>query len=98
MLSHDELTDGMIFVLSLSDETGGRHHWVETLRGDVARRWHDIYRRSNWDALRAEAAGVFRRPATDAEAAAVLKARVRRIVIRPPAVRFEELATSPAAV
>ena len=34
-------------------------HWIEMLRGDVARRWYDIYRHSDWAAPRAEATDVF---------------------------------------
>jgi hypothetical protein len=59
MLSHDELTDGKPFILQMRDAAGARIWWLETLRGDVARRWYDIYRNSDWPALRREAGGVF---------------------------------------
>ena len=55
MLSPDELKDGMTFILQLKDTSGASVQWVETLRGDTARRWYDIYRRSDWEALQSEA-------------------------------------------
>jgi hypothetical protein len=48
MLSNDELTNGMPFVLKLWDAAGVATEWHETLSGDLARRWYDIYRRSDW--------------------------------------------------
>ena len=73
MLSHAILTDeevrgGKTFVLKLWDAVGVPTHWVETLRGEAARRWYDIYRRSDWDAVRAEGGAVFRHPASEGAA------------------------------
>jgi hypothetical protein len=71
MLSDDELTSGMPFILQLRDTAGERLMWLETLRGEVARRWYEIYRNSDWAALRREAAGVFLSPVSAAEAECV---------------------------
>ena len=97
MLSPDELKDGMTFILQL-DATAIRAgrareslQWVETLRGDTARRWYDIYRTSDWDALRAEAAGVFHRRVDDAELQHLRKQRRRCVFIHTPAVTADEL-------
>ena len=60
MLSNDELINGIPFILKLWDAAGVATEWCETLSGDLAWRWYDIYRRSDWDALRREAPGVFR--------------------------------------
>ena len=68
MLSNDELTDGMPFVLTLWDAAGTASHWVETLRGDVASRWYQIYRTSDWQALRLEGPAVFHTHVSEAEA------------------------------
>ena len=66
--------------------------WVETLRGDAAVRWYDIYRRSDWAALRAEAAGVFRgNGVTEGEAEKVRTSRNRCIYIHTDAVKADEL-------
>ena len=95
MLSPDELNDGMTFILQLQPRAapgGGPVQWVETLRGDTARRWYDIYRRSDWTALRAEAADVFHRRITEAEVTAVRAARPRCVFIHTPAVAADELA------
>src|SRR5437667_55854 len=51
MLSPDEIKDGMTFILQLATAAGGRVQWVETLRGDIAKRWYEIYRQSDWSAL-----------------------------------------------
>jgi hypothetical protein len=94
MLSPNELKDGMTFILQLgATATGGAPvQWVETLRGDTARRWYDIYRRSDWPALRAEAADVFHRRVTEAEAHATRAARRRSVFIHTPAVTADVLA------
>ena len=68
MLSHDELTDGMPFILQMRDAQGARVWWLETLREDVARRWYDIYRNSDWPALRREAGDVFQNRVSQADA------------------------------
>jgi hypothetical protein len=60
MLSNDELTNGIPFTLKLWDAAGAPTEWCETLSGDLARRWYDIYRRSDWEALRREGRAVFR--------------------------------------
>ena len=75
MLSHDELSNGTVFVLKLWDVAGVPSCWAETLRGETARRWYNIYRGSDWEALRAEAAGVFRNPVTEAEVEGILRLR-----------------------
>ena len=92
MLSTDELKDGMTFILQLTDAAGDPVQWVESLRGDTAKRWYEIYRRSNWSALRAEAADVFHRRVTAAEAEAVRTSRNRCVFIHTPAVHADELA------
>lgn len=92
MLSKDELSDGMTFLLKLLDADGVARFWVETLRDDTARRWYDIYRNSNWEALRTEARDVFHRSITDAEAEAILTSRHRRIYIHTDSVTSNELA------
>jgi hypothetical protein len=66
---------------------------VETLRGDAAARWYDIYLNSDWEALQAEAAGVFRNRVTEAEAEAVRRADSRCVVIRTMLVETGELET-----
>lgn len=92
MLSKDEISDGMIFLLKLLDADGTPRFWVETLRGDTAERWYDIYRNSNWEALRTEARDVFHRRITDAEADAILTSRHRRVYIHTDSVAANELA------
>ena len=92
MLSRDELKDGMTFILQLPDASGDPVQWVETLRGDTAKRWYEIYRRSDWTALRAEAADVFHRRVTSVEAEAVRTSRNRCVFIHTPAVNADELA------
>ena len=92
MLSPDELKDGMTFILQLKNTGGDNLQWVETLRGDIAKRWYQIYRDSDWTALRIEAADVFHRRVTDAEATSVRNERRRCIFIHTPAVNADELA------
>ena len=68
-LSADELRDGTTFILQLpSTGSGGRAdaddassgddakrvQWAETLRGETAKRWFQIYRLSDWTTLRAD--------------------------------------------
>jgi|SRR5437763_3215888 len=92
MLSPDEIKDGMTFILQLATAAGGRVQWVETLRGDIAKRWYEIYRQSDWSALRAEAADVFHRRVTEGEAQAVRTARYRCVFIYPTGVHEDDLA------
>src|SRR5690242_7072083 len=97
MLSKDDLANGTTFILKLRDATGAPVQWVETLRGDLAARWYEIYRASDWQALRAGAAGVFVHAVTE-EAAELARRAHRCIVIRPSAMRVEELAAATAPV
>jgi hypothetical protein len=92
MLSRDELSDGMTFILQLHDSGGALVQWVETFHGQMASRWYDIYERSDWEALRAEAADVFHRRVPDSEVHAVHKSRRRCIFIHTLAVKADELA------
>jgi hypothetical protein len=101
MLSHAILTDdevrrGKTFVLKLWDAVGVPTHWIETLRGEAARRWYDIYRRSDWDAVRAEAAAVFRHPMSEGAAHAAL-ASGRCIYLHTLLVETGELSAAPVA-
>jgi len=92
MLSKDELDGGMTFILKLWDAVGVATQWVESLEGATARRWYGIYRRSDWEALRAEAAGVFRHPVTEDALREVLKRQKRCIYIQTLMVEPAELA------
>jgi hypothetical protein len=94
MLSNDELINGMPFVLKLWDAAGVATEWRETLKGDVARRWYDIYRRSDWEALRREAPDVFRHRV---EATAAGHGRTygeRRVLIHTTAVNSAEMSAT----
>jgi hypothetical protein len=91
MLSHDELSDGTIFILKLWDAGGDASDWVETLREDAARRWYEIFRRCDWEALRAEAGGVFLHPATQGEVDHVRKTHKRLVFIHTTAVKSDEV-------
>ena len=91
MLSIDELAKGETFILKLKDASGTQIQWVQTLSGVAARRWYDIYQRSDWVALRAEAAGVFSNRVTDAEAERTQRS-ARCVVIETDAVKENELA------
>ena len=92
MLSPDELSDGMTFILQLADTAGDSVQWVETLRGETAKRWYEIYRRSDWEALRMEAADVFHRRVSKAEAEAVRTSRHRCIFVHTSEVKADGLA------
>jgi len=92
MLSKDEIADGMTFILKLWDAEGNPSQWVETLRGDTARRWYEIYRSSDWQVLRAEAANVFHRSVTEGEAEKIRTSRHRCIYIHTDSVLANELA------
>lgn len=91
MLSPDELSDGTIFILKLWDAGGAASHWVETLRDDAARRWYGIFRRGDWEALRAEAGGAFRHPASQNEVDRVRKAHKRLVFIHTTEVKADEV-------
>jgi hypothetical protein len=82
MLSTDELTDGTTFILKLPDLDGNVIYWVQKLMGDVARHWYNIYRQSDWQALRNEAADVFVAPVPQADAERIQKLQ-RCVVIQP---------------
>jgi len=97
MISNDELHDGMRFVLQLRNSAGVPSQWMETLKGDVARRWYEIYRDSDWAALRSEAAAVFCHPVTEAERNAFLETATRCISIDTAAVKVEDLQNGPAS-
>jgi hypothetical protein len=90
MLSTDELANGMTFILKLQDSAGTPIQWVQTLRGAIAKRWYDIYRRSDWVALRTEAASVFLNCVTEVEAEHKRKSG-RCVVIKTQAVKANEL-------
>jgi hypothetical protein len=92
MLSNDELTHGMPFVLTLWNGSGEASHWVETLRDDVARHWYEIYRSSDWDALRAEGPRVFRTRVTEDESRALRSYGRRCVVIHTTEVASEAMA------
>jgi hypothetical protein len=91
MLSNDELANGMPFILRLWDAAGVPKEWAETLRGAVARRWYDIYRRSDWEALRREASAVFRHVVDQADIERASPYGQRRVVIHTTAVSPAEL-------
>ena len=92
MLSRDEISDGITFILKLWDSDGVASVWVETLRGQTAKHWFEIYRTSNWNVLRNEASDVFHRAVTDAEAEAVRTSRNRCVYIQTQAVLSNDLA------
>ena len=93
MLSNDEITNGRTFILKLWDAEGKPTQWVEKLRGDVARRWYDIYASSNWQALRVEAANTFHHSVSESEAEATRLTRGARCVfIHTRSVKIDELA------
>lgn len=92
MLSHDELRNGRTFILKLWDSAGAPSQWVQLLRDDTARRWYDIYRRSDWAALRSEGADVFHDRVTSEEAERVRKSG-RCVFIQTTSVRPDEMAT-----
>jgi len=90
MLSIDEVANGETFILKLKDANGTPIQWMQTLRGAVAQRWNEIYEKSDWAALRLEAASVFLNRVTDAEAERNLQSR-RCFVIETDAVKENEL-------
>jgi len=94
MLSPDDLKNGIVFILQLQAADGAPVTWLETLRGDSAARWYDLYRRSDWHSVRAEAADVFLHRATDAELQAVRKLRRRRVFIHTSDIRADDVAVA----
>jgi len=82
MLSKDELTDGINFVLKHPGGAGAPVYWMEKLRGDVARHWFESFRRSDWAALLAEASGVFLSPVSTELADRTFR-KLRCVVIQP---------------
>src|SRR5438874_140975 len=94
MLSRDEIADGVTFILKLWDTDGTPSQWVETLRGDTARRWYEIYRSSDRETLRVEAADTFHRHVSEVEAEKVRTSRHRCIYIHTDSVKANELGAS----
>jgi hypothetical protein len=94
MLSPDDLKNGMVFILQLQAADGAAVTWLETLRGDSAARWYDLYRRSDWDSVRAEAGDIFRHRASEAELQAVRKLRRRRVFIHTSAIGADDVAAA----
>jgi len=92
MLSRDEVDNGRIFILKLHDKAGAPFQWVQKLRGAQALRMYSIYRTSDWNALRNEAAGVFVSAAvSEHEAERVRNSRQRCVVIHTEQVKADEL-------
>lgn len=94
MLSNDELSNGMTFILKLSDAGGTPAQWVATLQGGVAAHWYEVYRTSDWAELRAHGGDVFCGRVSEEEAERV-RTSTRCVFIRATEVRTEEMA--PAA-
>ena len=90
MLSPDELTDGTTFILKLPDLNGNVIYWMQKLKGDVARHWYNIYRQSDWQALREQAADVFIVPVPQADAERTQKHQ-RCVVIQPHTMNSTDL-------
>jgi|SRR5579859_4665282 len=97
MLSNDELADGIHFVLKLPDGAGVPVYWLQKLRGDAARHWFEIYRKSDWKALAAEALGVFGAPSRTEVIERTVKS-LRCVVIQPHNLTATDLAASAGRV
>ena|SRR5579871_762633 len=97
MLSNDELAEGIHFVLKLPDGAGASVYWLQKLRGDAARHWFEIYRRSDWKALAAEAVGVFGVPSSTDVAERTVRS-LRCVVIQPHNFTVGDLAASAGKV
>ncbi|MGA3067536.1 MAG: hypothetical protein ABSF29_11895 [Tepidisphaeraceae bacterium] len=97
MLSIDELANGKPFLLELKDTSGVAIQWQQTLRGAVAKRWYEIYRDSDWAALRLEAAGVFLNRVSPAQAEHSIKSGLC-VVIKTDAVKENELVRPPQGI
>ena len=91
MMSHDEVNNGMTFILKLHDGAGTPFQWIQTLRGADALHWYEIYRRSDWEALRREASQIFVNTVTEAESERVRTSRHRCVYIHTEAVKADEL-------
>jgi hypothetical protein len=90
MLSKDDLSNGTTFILKLTDAAGAPVQWVACLRGEIALHWYEVYRRSDWTALRAQGGEVFRDRVSEVEAERIRKSG-RCIVIHTPQVKAEEI-------
>jgi len=97
MLSNDELAQGIHFVLKLPDGAGASVYWLQKLRGDAARHWFEIYRRSDWEALAAEAVGVFGAPSSTEVVERTVRS-LRCVVIQPHSLTVGDLAASAGKV
>jgi hypothetical protein len=91
MLSNDELVNGTPFTLKLWDAVGAPTEWSETLSGDLARRWYDIYRRSDWEALRREGPAVFHHRVDGTVAGHARPYGERRVLINTRALNAAEM-------
>ena len=90
MLSKDDLSNGVTFILKLSDAAGSPVQWVQTLRGETAIQWYEIFRRSDWETLRATGTAVFVTRVSEADAEKV-RNTARCIVIHTQSVKAEEI-------
>jgi hypothetical protein len=90
MLSKNELSNGITFILKLVDAGGTPAQWVATLQGDAAVHWYEVYRNSDWAELRAHGGGVFRDRVSEEEAERV-RSSARCVVIRATGVKAEEM-------
>lgn len=93
MLSKDDLSNGVRFILRLDDANGAAAQWVATLQGDIAAYWYAVYRNSDWAALRAGGAKVFVDRVTGVQAEHFRKLG-RCVVIHTSAVKAEEITSS----
>ena len=84
MLSNDELTTGITFVIQLDDVGRSPIYMMRDLHGDVARHWYGIFRNSDWPALHREAPETFGEPVSEVSAKKAIGAR-RCIVIHAEA-------------
>jgi hypothetical protein len=90
MLNKDDLINGVPFILKLPNASRQTSYWVETLRGDMARHWFDIYQRSDWQMLRAEGGCVFRNRVTEEQVQTLRNSR-RCIVLHTLGVMAEDI-------
>ena len=95
MLSNDELSDGIIFILKLRDASGEPVQWAQKLSGDAARHWFGIYRRGDWEALKGQAAAVFCSPIGERDVERIIRAQ-RCVVISPSGLSAEQIVAVPA--
>jgi hypothetical protein len=97
VLSIDELTNGKTFILKLKDRSGIPIQWVQTLHGEIAKRWYEIYQNSDWVSLRLEAASVFVNRVSETEAELSRRSN-SCVVIRTDDVKLSELARPPGTL